>query len=69
MLVLTRRMGESICVAGGVTITVLSAQNGRARIGIDAPPEVAVHRSEIQQKIEREEQKQRAPEFSTVRNH
>ena len=54
MLVLTRRMGESICVGGGITITVLAAQNGRARIGIEAPPEVSVNRQEIQDRIDQE---------------
>ena len=66
MLVLTRRMGESICVGRGITITVLSAQNGRARIGIEAPPEVSVHRKEIQDRIDREEHHQGADCFATA---
>lgn len=50
MLVLTRRQGESICVGDGIVITVLSTENGRARIGIEAPRDVRIDRTEVRAK-------------------
>lgn len=47
MLVLTRRQGESLMIGDEVTITVLSISGKQCRIGIEAPKDVAVHRSEI----------------------
>jgi carbon storage regulator CsrA len=52
MLVLTRRPGESIVIAGDITITVVQVGPGRVKIGIDAPPHVRVDRQEIHEKIE-----------------
>jgi len=52
MLVLSRRQGESICVGDGVTITVLSSQNGRIRLGIEAPAHVRVDRREVRERLE-----------------
>jgi carbon storage regulator len=54
MLILTRRIGEKIIVGGNVTVTVLSIKGNQIRMGIDAPPEVMVHREEIYQKIQAE---------------
>ena len=51
MLILTRRVGETLMIGDDVTITVLSAKGSNIRIGINAPKEVAVHREEIYQKI------------------
>jgi carbon storage regulator len=57
MLVLTRRQGESICVGDGIVITVLSTENGRARIGIKAPRDVRIDRTEVRaKKLAQEEQ-------------
>jgi carbon storage regulator len=57
MLVLTRRQGESICVGDGIVITVLSTENGRARIGIEAPKDVRIDRTEVRaKKLAQEEQ-------------
>ena len=47
MLVLTRKIGESIQIGENVTIEVLEMQGGRVRLGITAPPDIDVHRSEL----------------------
>lgn len=52
MLILTRKVGESIKVGDDITITVTSAQNGQVKIGIDAPKHVQVHRQEIYDRIQ-----------------
>lgn len=52
MLVLTRRPGESIIIAGDIKITVVNVGPGRVKIGIEAPPHVRVDRQEIHEKIE-----------------
>jgi len=51
MLILTRKEGESIIIAGSIRITVLDARGDQVRIGIEAPRDVTVHREEIQQQI------------------
>ena len=52
MLILTRRAGESLMIGEDVSITVLGVQGNQVRIGIDAPKEVAVHREEIYDRIQ-----------------
>lgn len=47
MLVLTRRTGESIVIGDSIVVTVLEVRGGQIRIGIDAPRDLAVHRSEV----------------------
>jgi carbon storage regulator len=54
MLILTRRVGESLMVGDDVTITVLGVKGNQVRIGVNAPKEVGVHREEIYQRIQRE---------------
>jgi len=54
MLILTRRIAESLMVGDEVTITVLGVKGNQVRIGIDAPKDIQVHREEIYEKIQRE---------------
>ena len=55
MLILTRRVGETLMVGDDVTVTVLGVKGNQIRIGINAPREVAVHREEIYERIKAEE--------------
>ena len=51
MLILTRRVGESVVIGEDVTVTVLGVKGNQVRIGINAPKHVAVHREEIFERI------------------
>jgi carbon storage regulator len=54
MLILTRRVGEALKIGSEVTVTVLAVKGNQVRVGITAPKEVAVHRLEIFERIQRE---------------
>jgi carbon storage regulator len=51
MLILTRKVGESLIIGDDVTITVVGCTNHTVKVGIDAPKDVAVHREEIYERI------------------
>ncbi len=54
MLILTRRVGETLMVGDEVTVTVLGVKGNQVRIGVNAPKDVSVHREEIYQRIQKE---------------
>jgi len=55
MLILTRRVGETVMIGNDVTVTVLGVKGNQVRVGVNAPKEIAVHREEIYERIKREE--------------
>ena len=59
MLVLSRRLGEKILIDEDVTVVVLGISGNQVRLGIDAPKEVAVHRGEVHERIQRGEPQRR----------
>ena len=55
MLILTRRVGETVVIGDDVTVTVLGVKGNQVRLGVNAPKEIAVHREEIFERIKREQ--------------
>ena len=54
MLILARRVGETLMIGDDVTITILSVRDGQIRIGVNAPKNTAVHREEVYEKMRKE---------------
>src|ERR1700683_1347568 len=65
MLLLTRRVGETVMIGDDVTITVLGVKGNQVRVGINAPKHVAVHREEIYERIKREQHGEEGSEEKT----
>jgi carbon storage regulator len=67
MLILTRRVGETVMIGNEVTVTVLGVKGNQVRIGVNAPKDVAVHREEIYERIKREEEGESHSPRSTIK--
>lgn len=65
MLILTRRINETLNIGDDVQVTVLGIKGNQVRIGIDAPRDVPVHREEIYRKVKRESAGGNDSDFST----
>ena len=65
MLILTRRIGESVIINEDITVTVLGIKGNQIRVGIDAPRHVSVHREEIYQRMKKEELEEEEEEEAT----
>jgi carbon storage regulator len=61
VLILGRRVGESVVIDGGVTLVVLACDRGGVRLGIQAPPSVSVLRGELVRQVEEENRRAAAP--------
>lgn len=61
MLILTRRVGETVMIGDDVTVTVLGVKGSQVRVGINAPKSIAVHREEIFERIKRERRGESPP--------
>ena len=52
VLILTRKVGESVLIGDGIKVSVLAVKGNQVRVGIDAPKEVSVHREEVRERLE-----------------
>ena len=61
MLILTRRVGETLMIGDEVSVTVLGVKGNQVRLGVNAPKDIAVHREEIYQRIQKEKEDKEDP--------
>lgn len=69
MLILTRRVGETVVIGNDVTVTVLGVKGNQVRIGVNAPRNVAVHREEIFERIQSEPENGEAANSAAGSSH
>jgi carbon storage regulator len=69
MLILTRRVGETLMIGDDVTVTVLGVKGNQVRIGVNAPKDVSVHREEIYERIKKEQQLQQQGLANAAQNN
>ena len=60
MLILTRKVGESLLIGDDISLTILNVRGNQVKIGVKAPKEISVHREEIYQRIKQAEDKQQS---------
>lgn len=58
MLILTRRVGETVMIGDDTAVTILGVKGNQVRVGINAPKETSVHREEIYERIQREQERE-----------
>ena len=68
MLILTRRVGESVVIGDDVDVTVLGVKGNQVRLGVKAPRDISVHREEIYQRIKAEGEDKKAPPASRIQD-
>jgi carbon storage regulator len=66
MLILTRRLSESVKIGDEVTVTVLGVKNGQVRIGVSAPKTIPVHRKEVYERIRATGRSATSPEVAAI---
>lgn len=68
MLILTRRVGETMMISDDITVEILGVKGGQIRLGIIAPRHISIHRSEIYKRIQEEKQRQQEEEKNCTDN-
>ncbi|MDX8395959.1 MAG: carbon storage regulator CsrA [Mariprofundaceae bacterium] len=66
MLILTRKMGETITIGENIQISVLNIKGGQVRVGIDAPQNVKINREEVFERLQEEQQEQQQEQIETA---